>query len=192
MVHPILRKILLSFTIGVGFILTFLVAQFLLISYTGIELASNIASLGAASREVFNNPMLILTTIVSMIVTGGLVMIWAVIKGHIAPTFKLEKGQPVKISKSPKRLIGLLAVLFVVGVITSLIFGGFNDYIASLSPDVNLKSLNALYDAIVQQQPIMIVWIFAAIVVFGVLVTIAGALYHPIQAKLLPKSYTPS
>jgi len=72
--------------------------------------------------------------------------------------------------------------LFVIGLLTSLIFGGFNDFIQNASPDADLNSLNGFLDAILGGNIGLVLAIFFTIAVFGALANVIGHLWKPVNA----------
>jgi hypothetical protein len=160
-------------------ILLILISQSLLLSVTGIELKNSIADLGSSAGSVLTNPMLIVVTFISMIMTGGIIMAIALIRTKIAKHFGMT---PQTIKFNTSRKLGLVLSLFVIGLLTSLIFGGFNDFIQNASPDADLNSLQGFLGAITSGNIGLILAIFFTIAVFGALANVIGHLWKPVNA----------
>lgn len=160
-------------------ILLILISQSLLLSVTGIELKNSIADLGSSAGQVLSNPMLILVTFISMIITGAIIMTIALIRTKIAVHFQMT---PQVIKFNTTRKLGLVLSLFVIGLLTSLIFGGFNDFIQNASPDADLNSLNGFIEAITSGNIGLVLAIFFTIAVFGALANVIGHLWKPVNA----------
>ena len=180
-IHPTLRLFGLSFVIGAIAILLILITQTILFTLTGVELKNSISDLGASAGQVLTNPILLGVTTVSMIVTGAIIMAVAVIRTKIASHFGMT---PQKITFNTSRKLGLVGSLFVVGLLTSLIFGGFNDFIQNASPTDDLNSLNGFVDAILGGNIGLVVAIAITIAVFGGLANVIGHLWKPVNTAV--------
>ena len=107
-------------------ILLILISQSLLLMITGVELSNSISDLGNSAGQLLANPMLMGVTFISMIITGAIIMAVAIIRTKLAKHFGMT---PQTIKFNTTRKLGLVGSLFVIGLATSLIFGGFNDFI---------------------------------------------------------------
>ena len=162
-------------------ILLILITQSILVAITGVELTNSISDLGNSASQVLVSPILLVVTAISMVITGGIIMGAAVIRTKLAVHFGMT---PQKIVFNTSRKVGLISTLFVVGLLTSLIFGGFNDFIVNASPDADLNSLNGFITAILGGNIGLVVSIFATIVVFGALANVIGHLWKPVNAAV--------
>ena len=164
---------------GITAIVAILISTSILVAFTGVELTNSISDLGNSAGQVLASPMLLVVTIISMIITGVIIMGVAVFRTKIAHHFGM---QPQTINFNAKRKAGLIASFFVVGLLTSLIFGGFNDFISNASPDADLNSVNGFVSAILGGNIGLVVAIFVTIVVFGALANVIGHLWKPVNA----------
>ena len=160
-------------------ILLILISQSVLLMITGIELQNSIADLGSSAGQLLANPMLMGVTFLSMIITGAIIMAVAIVRTKIAKHFGMT---PQTIKFNTSRKLGLVMSLFVIGLLTSLIFGGFNDFIQNASPDADLNSLNGFLDAIMGGNIGLVLAIFFTIAVFGALANVIGHLWKPVNA----------
>jgi len=179
LVHPTLRKLGISFAMGGIAIALILITQSILVGLTGVQLTNSISDLGSSAGQVFSNPMLLVVTLISMTVTGVIIMGVAVIRTKLARRFGFE---PQTISFNMKRKGGLVLSFLFIGIVTSLIFGGFNDFIANASPDQELNSLQGFISAILSGNIGLVLAIFVTIAVFGALANLVGHLWKPVTA----------
>ncbi len=156
-----------------------LITQTILVATTGVELTNSISDLGTSAGQVFSNPMLLVVTLLSMIITGVIIMAVAVVRTKLAKHFGLK---PQTISFNMKRKAGLVLSFLFIGVVTSLLFGGFNDFIANASPGQDLDSLNGFVSAILSGNIGLVVAIFVTIAAFGMLANLVGHLWKPVTA----------
>lgn len=164
---------------GTVAIIAILLSQYILLTATGIELKNSISDLGASAGQVFTNPLLLVVTVISMIITGAIVMLVAIARAKIAKHFQMN---PYEIEFDKKRKVGILFSLLAIGVLTSVIFGGFNDFIQSASPTQDLNSLNSFATAIMTLPSGfgLAIATLLTIVVFGVLTNLIGHLWKPV------------
>ncbi|MDF2424011.1 MAG: hypothetical protein OPY03_01785 [Nitrosopumilus sp.] len=163
---------------GVAIILI-LLSQTILVATTGVALTNSISDLGTSAGQAFSNPILLVVTLFSMIITGVIIMAVAVIRTKLAKHFGFA---PQSISFNVKRKGGLVLSFLFIGIVTSLIFGGFNDFIANASPNQDLNSLNGFITAILSGNIGLVVAIFVTIAVFGALANLVGHLWKPVTA----------
>ena len=156
-------------------ILLILISQSLLLMITGIELSNSISDLGNSAGQLLANPMLMGVTFISMIITGAIIMAVAIVRTKLAKHFGMT---PQTIKFNTTRKVGLV----IIGLATSLIFGGFNDFIQNASPDADLNSLNGFIDAILGGNIGLVLAIFFTIAVFGALANVIGHLWKPVNA----------
>ena len=173
------RKAGLNFTIGVGFVITALVAQLGVGAIMGQRLSGTINDIGTGFGS--GDLALLGTAILSMLVTGFLVFIWTKLRKHIAIIFHLQVKTP---EVHTKHRIAFVITLIVMGIITSLVFYGFSEFIRGISPDNDLSSIGALLDAVVTMNPMLIVGVFFTLMVFGTLVTWLGTIIAPVEARI--------
>lgn len=179
--HPTLRAVGLHFTTGASAILLILVVQGLLFAITGVELKSSISDLGASAGQVLENPFLLIVTFVSMVLSGAIIMGVAVLRTKYAGKFGTK---PQKIQWNTQKKLTLVLTLFVVGLLTSVVFGGFNEFIQSASPDKDLNSLNGLISAIFSGNVTLAVAVFFTIAAFGFLAAVVGHLWNPVNTTV--------
>jgi hypothetical protein len=156
-----------------------LITQTILVASTGVELTNSIADLGTSAGQVFSNPMLLVVTLISMIITGVIIMAVAVVRTKLAGYFGLQHQT---INFNMKRKAGLVLSFLFIGIVTSLLFGGFNDFIANASPDQDLNTLNGFISAILSGNIGLVVAIFVTIAAFGMLANLVGHLWKPVTA----------
>ena len=164
---------------GAVAIILILLSQTLLLSVTGVELTNSISDLGASAGQILVSPMLLVVTILSMIITGAIIMAVAVVRTRIAKHFGMT---PQTIVFNTSRKLGLIGSLFIIGLLTSLIFGGFNDFIQNASPGADLNSLDGFMASVFSGNIGLLLAIFFTIAVFGALANVIGHLWKPVVA----------
>ena len=189
MANQMLKSLGVNFVVGFGFILSTIILTMILGATLGVSIAGDIRDIGAGIAEM--NPMVIGVSILGAIVTGGLVYVWAKLRSPIAKYMGYDVGQ-----KEPKlstsKILPLLATLFAVGIIASIVIFGFTSALSGISPDVELNSIGTLLDAVMTMNPMLIAGSFVAIVAFGWVVGLLGQAIDPVskrvdQSKVIPK-----
>jgi hypothetical protein len=181
MSHKLRGELGLNFITGGLYILTQLIVMAFVGMLVGMEIDNG--SLQALGKGVGTyDYKLVLITILTFSITGLLIYGFAHLRKHISKHFGLEtKPAPVV---QTKRKLALFVTFLLVGILTSIIFYGFNQFISGLSPNNNINSLNSLWDALVAGKPVLIIAIFLTITAFGYIVGYLGKAIHPVQEKM--------
>ena len=190
MANQMLKSLGVNFVVGFGFILSTIILTMILGAIVvGVTIAGDIRDIGTGIAEM--NPMVIGVSVLGAIVTGGLVYGWAKLRRPIAKYMGYDVGQ-----KEPKlstsKILPLIATLFAVGIIASIVIFGFTSALSGISPDVELNSIGTLLDAVMTMNPMLIAGSFVAIVAFGWVVGLLGQAIDPVskrvdQSKVIPK-----
>ena len=140
----IVRKALLHFSVGAGYIITVLLVGAVVLALTGITLMD---SLGEFAQGVGQgNITAIGFSVLALIITGGLIAVWVKIRPRIAKII----GVTVKTTNfDTKRKLAFVFALLVVGIITSGVFFAFTEFTNNLVPGTDVTSLNVLFEALV-------------------------------------------
>ena len=187
--HEMLRKLGLNFVVGFGFILSTIILTAILGSTLGVSIAGDIRDIGTGLAGM--DAMIIGVSALGFILTGGLVYVWAKARKPIAKWMGYDVSDAPKLNNKGK-ITPILATLFAVGIIASVIIYGFTQLLAGLSPDIELSSITTLLDAVMTMNPMLIAGSFVAIVAFGWVVGLLGQAIDPVskrvdQSKVIPK-----
>ncbi len=178
--HEMLRKLGLNFVVGFGFILSTILLTAVLGATLGVSIAGDIRDIGAGLAGM--DAMVIGVSALGFILTGGLVYLWARLRRPIA------KYMGYQVSESPKlqsgKITPLIATLFAVGIIASIVIYGFTTALSGISPDVELNSIGTLLDAIMTMNPWLLLGSFVAIVAFGYVVNWLGQAISPVSKRV--------
>lgn len=169
------NRIALNFVVGAGFLATVLVVQALLGAVVSFELVNSIRDLTGA----FNNPTLFGTAIISFAISGSLIIFWAHARRWIGKPLSVNVQAPQKLQTQHK--VALIFTIIGVGIITSIIFYGFNEAVAGISPNANINDLGTLMTAISEGNFLVVIGAVIAILIFGILVAFVGRLIAPTQ-----------
>lgn len=106
--------------------------------------------------------------VISFIVLGFLVWVFAIIGIKIRKAVG-NKETEISFSKRP-----FVMALFATGVVTAVIFYGFNQLLAGISPDANLADVNTLLGAITTFNPMLLVGAILGLSIVGYLIIKIG------------------
>lgn len=178
--HELLRKLGLNFVVGFGFILSTILLTAILGSTLGVSIAGDIRDIGAGVAEM--NGAVIAVSALGFILTGVLVYVWAKLRRPIGHYMGYESEQSPNLSS--KKITPLIATLFAVGIIASVVIYGFTQVLSGVSPDVELNSIGTLLDAIMTMNPALLLGSFVAIVAFGYVVNWLGQAIAPVSQRV--------
>ena len=181
MSHKLRGELGLNFVTGALFIL----AQLIFLAGLGMVVGTEIGNgdLNALGKGIGSyDYKLVVITIMSFAITGILIYGFAHARKHLAKHFGLETMSAPQVQS--KKKVALFLTFLLVGIFTSLIFYGFNQFIDGLSPNNNINSLNSLWNALITGNPVLIIAVFLTITTFGYIVGYLGRVINPVQEKL--------
>ena len=172
----------LNFIVGAGFFITSLVSTMIVGSLLGIPLRGTTEDIGTAASTM--NPMLAFTTVLSFVITGLLVGVWAHGRVMIGKNVLGIENIGAEPKFETRKKLGLLVTIILLGIITSVIMVGFNGFISKFSPNADIANPITLWTALAQYDLLLLVSTILTMMGLGVIVTILGHLIHPIQNKV--------
>ena len=172
----------LNFIVGGGFFITSLFATMIIGSILGIQLHGTTEDLGTAVGTM--NPILAMTVILSFIVTGSLVWMWAHLRVWIGKKVLGMESVGAEPKVETRKKIGLIVTIILLGIITSVIMVGFNGFIAKFSPNADIANPMTLWTALAQYNLILLVTVVITMMVLGAIVTGLGHWIESIQKKV--------
>ncbi len=176
------KKLLLSFLVGAGYLISVVAITAIMVQATGIELVDSLANLAQGLGE--GSGIAIVVALFSLLITGGLIVVWVKIRPRIAKLLGLTvKEHPI----STQKKLGFFLTLIIVGAITSGIFMAYAEFTANLVAEQNVNTLNAFSVGLTSGNPMLIIISFLAIAFFGILVHILGGWVNPIENALPDK-----
>jgi len=173
------KKLLLSFLVGAGYLISVVALTAIMVQATGIELVDSLANLASGLGQ--GSMTAIFVAIFSLFITGGLIVVWVKIRPRIANMLGLSVMEhPI----DTKKKIGFVLAIIIVGAITSGIFMAYAEFTENLIASTNVNTLNAFALGLTSGNPMLLVVSFLAIAFFGILVHILGGWINPIERAL--------
>ncbi len=179
--HEMLRKLGLNFVVGFGFILSTILLTAVLGATLGVSIAGDIRDIGAGLAGM--DAMVIGVSALGFILTGGLVYLWARLRRPIAKYMGYQVSEAPSLNGKGK-ITPIIATLFAVGIIASVIIFAFTQVLSGISPDVELNSISTLLDAVMSMNPWLLLGSFLAIVAFGWVVGKLGQALAPVSQRV--------
>ena len=179
--QEMLKSLGLNFVVGFGFILSTIVLTMILGATLGVSIAGDIRDIGTGLAGM--DAMVIGVSALGFILTGGLVYLWARLRTPIAKYMGYQVGSNNP-SLTSGKITPLIATLFAVGIIASIVIFGFTTALSGISPDVELNSIGTLLDAVMTMNPLLIAGSFVAIVAFGYVVNWLGQAISPVSKRV--------
>lgn len=180
--HRHAKTFVLNFMVGAGFFITSLFVTTLIGSMLGLQLRGTLSDLGTAVGTW--NPALAFSVVLSFLITGFLVWLWAKSRMVIGTKLLGMERLGVEPKVETRKKLGLLATIIVLGIITSVIMVAFNGFIASISPTVDLSNPTTLVTALAQYNIVLLISVIITVMFLGTIVTLLGHWIEPIQHRL--------